>query len=152
MARIHKRTTQKDLHDPDNYNGVITHLEPDILEYEVKWALEGITTNKARRWWNSSWAISNAKRWCCESAVVIMPANFENSGLNELASMVIIWRFCLKYYWSLCFSDIKKPLHYTSVSRVETFMFSIRFLQNLETLIGNYLKLRLTSQIAPCKV
>ena len=35
------------LHDPDNYNGVITHLEPDILEFEVKWALESITMNKA---------------------------------------------------------------------------------------------------------
>ena len=38
---------KKDLHDPDNYNGVITHLEPDILECEVKWALESITANKA---------------------------------------------------------------------------------------------------------
>ena len=38
---------QKDLHDPDNQDGVITHLEPDILECEVKWALESITTNKA---------------------------------------------------------------------------------------------------------
>ena len=38
---------KKDLHDPDNQNGVITHLEPDILECEVKWALESITTNKA---------------------------------------------------------------------------------------------------------
>ena len=37
----------KDLHDPDRYNGVITHLEPDILECEVKWALESITMNKA---------------------------------------------------------------------------------------------------------
>ena len=37
---------KKDLHDPDNHNGVITHLEPDILECEVKWALESITTNK----------------------------------------------------------------------------------------------------------
>ena len=37
----------KDLHDPGNHNGVITHLEPDILECEVKWALESITTNKA---------------------------------------------------------------------------------------------------------
>ena len=36
----------KDLHDPDNHNGVITHLEPDILEYEVKWALGSITMNK----------------------------------------------------------------------------------------------------------
>ena len=38
---------KKDLHDPDNHDGVITHLEPDILEYEVKWALGSITTNKA---------------------------------------------------------------------------------------------------------
>ena len=36
----------KGLHDPDNHDGVITHLEPDILECEVKWALESITTNK----------------------------------------------------------------------------------------------------------
>ena len=38
---------KKDLHDPDNHNGVITHLEPDILECKVKWALGSITTNKA---------------------------------------------------------------------------------------------------------
>ena len=37
----------KALHDPDNYSGVITHLEPDIMECEVKWALDGITMNKA---------------------------------------------------------------------------------------------------------
>ena len=38
---------KRDLHDPENHNGVITHLEPDILECEVKWALESITKNKA---------------------------------------------------------------------------------------------------------
>ena len=38
---------KKELHNPDNHNGVITHLEPDILECEVKWALGSITTNKA---------------------------------------------------------------------------------------------------------
>ena len=47
MARIHKRTVQKNLHDPDNHDGVINHLEPDILECEVQWALESITINKA---------------------------------------------------------------------------------------------------------
>ena len=59
MARIHlteaedikKRCTEelyrKDLNDPDNHDGVITHLEQDILECEVKWALGSITTNKA---------------------------------------------------------------------------------------------------------
>ena len=46
MARIHK-TTKKDLHNPDNHNGVITHLEPDILQREVKWTLDSITTDKA---------------------------------------------------------------------------------------------------------
>ena len=39
--------SKKDLHDPDNHNGMITHLEPDILECEVKWALGNITMNKA---------------------------------------------------------------------------------------------------------
>ena len=49
MARIHSRTIPKDLHDLGNHDGVITHLEPDILEWEVKWALGSITTNKASR-------------------------------------------------------------------------------------------------------
>ena len=40
---------KKDLHDPDNHDGVITDLEPDILECEVKWALESITTNKKKQ-------------------------------------------------------------------------------------------------------
>ena len=48
MTRIHRRTIKKDLYDPDNHDGVITHLEPDILECEVKWALGSITMNKAR--------------------------------------------------------------------------------------------------------
>ena len=45
---MHKRTYRKDFHYPDNQHGVITDLKPDILECEVKWALESITTNKAR--------------------------------------------------------------------------------------------------------
>ena len=47
MARIHRRTAQKTLNDPDIHDDVITNLEPDILECEVKWALGSITTNKA---------------------------------------------------------------------------------------------------------
>ena len=55
---------KKDLHDPGNHNGVITHLEPDILECEVKWALGSITMNKASggNGMNASRAISNSKR------------------------------------------------------------------------------------------
>ena len=45
----YKELYKKDLHDPDNHDGMITHLEPDILECKVKWALESITTNNARR-------------------------------------------------------------------------------------------------------
>ena len=47
MARIYRKLYKKDLHDPDNQDGVINDLEPDILEWEVKWALESITMNKA---------------------------------------------------------------------------------------------------------
>ena len=43
---IQKKYTQKDFHDPDNHSGVITHVEPDILECKVKWALGNITTHK----------------------------------------------------------------------------------------------------------
>ena len=44
---LYKKVLDPDIHDPDNHDGVITHLEPDILECEVKWALGSITTNKA---------------------------------------------------------------------------------------------------------
>ena len=54
---------KKELHEPDNHDDVITNLEPDILECEVKWALESITTNKVSgRWQNSSRALSNPER------------------------------------------------------------------------------------------
>ena len=48
MTRIHRNLYEKDLNDLDNNDGVITHLEPDILECEVKWALESIIMNKAK--------------------------------------------------------------------------------------------------------
>ena len=47
MARIHRRIIQKSLNDPYNHDGVVIHLEPDILECEVKWTLGSITINKA---------------------------------------------------------------------------------------------------------
>ena len=48
LKRGGRRTIQKGLNDQDNHNGVVTHLEPDILECEVKWALGSITMNKVR--------------------------------------------------------------------------------------------------------
>ena len=53
--------TKKDLHDQDNHDGVITHLEPDILECEVKWAFGSITKKRLVKSWNSSWAIQILK-------------------------------------------------------------------------------------------
>ena len=49
MPRKHRRTIQKGLNDPDNHDGMDTHLEPDIWECEVRWALGSITRNKANR-------------------------------------------------------------------------------------------------------
>ena len=77
MARIHRRTVQKDLHNPDNHYDVITDLEPDILECEVKWALESITTNKA----SGGDRIPVELFQICESAAFNMPANLENSAV-----------------------------------------------------------------------
>ena len=73
---------KKDLHDPDNHDDMITHLEPDLLECEVKWALGSITTNKASRDDGiPAELLSNPKRRCCENAALNMPANLENSAV-----------------------------------------------------------------------
>ena len=82
MARIHEELYKKDLHDPDNHDGVITHLEPG---HPGMWSQVGLRKHhygqSQQKWWNSSWAISNPKRWCCESAALNMPANLENSAM-----------------------------------------------------------------------
>ena len=67
---------KKDLHDPDSYNGVITHLEPDILECEVKWALGSITMNKA-----SGGDEIPVELFKILKDDAVMPANMENSAL-----------------------------------------------------------------------
>ena len=76
----HTEVYKKDLHNPDNHDGVITHLEPDILECEIKWALGSITMNKASggdgipvELFQILKAISNCK-------ALNMPANLETSA------------------------------------------------------------------------
>ena len=78
MARIHRRTVEKkkNLHDPDNHDGVITHLEPDILECEVKWASGSITTNKA----SGGDVIPVELFQTLKDDAVKVPANLENSA------------------------------------------------------------------------
>ena len=71
-TELHK----KDLHNPDNHNGVIIHLEPGILECEVKQALESITTNKASG--GVGFPDELFQNLCCESAALNKPANLEN--------------------------------------------------------------------------
>ena len=56
---------KRDLHDPDNHSGVFNHLEPDLLECEVKWALGSITTNKANGGDGIPAKYFNPKRCCC---------------------------------------------------------------------------------------
>ena len=77
---------KKDLHDQDNHDGVITQLEPDILECEVKWALESINMNKASGGDGIPVELFQIRlcsyfKWCCESAALNMPANLETSAV-----------------------------------------------------------------------
>ena len=68
---------KQDLHDQDNHNGVISHLEPDILECEVKWALGGITTNKL----SEGDGIPVELFQILKDAAINMPAHLENSAV-----------------------------------------------------------------------
>ena len=77
-----KNCTKKDLHDQNNHDGVITHLEPDILECEVKWALESITTNKTSGGDGIPVELFEIlKDNAGESAALCMPANLEYSAV-----------------------------------------------------------------------
>ena len=73
---------KKDLHVPNNHNGVITHLEPDILECEVKWALESITMNKASGGDGIPFELFQIlKDDSVKSAALNMPATLANSAV-----------------------------------------------------------------------
>ena len=83
MARIHRRTTQKGLNDLDNHDGVVTHLEPDILECKVKWAFRSITTNKAS---GGDGILVELFQILKDDAVKVLqlniPANLQNSAVD----------------------------------------------------------------------
>ena len=72
---------KKHLHDPDNHDGVITHLEPDILECEVKWALESITTNKASGGDGFPVELFQILKDDAVKVLLNMPASLENSAV-----------------------------------------------------------------------
>ena len=111
MARIYRRTVQKDLHNPDNHDGMITHLEPDILECEVKWALGSITTNKAsggdgipvelfqilkddavKILYSICWQIWKTQQWPQDwkrSVFILMPKNVQTTAQLHSSHMLI---------------------------------------------------------------
>ena len=72
---------KKDLHDPDDHDGVITHLEPDILECEVKWALGSMTMNKNSGGDEIPAELFKILKYDAVSAALNMPANLENSAV-----------------------------------------------------------------------
>ena len=72
---------KKDLHHPDNHDGVITHLEPDILECKVKWALGSITTNKASGGDGIPVELFQILKDDAMKVLYYMPANLENSAV-----------------------------------------------------------------------
>ena len=82
MARIHTQEElyKKGLHDPDNHDGVITHLEPDILKCEVKWAL-GTITNKANRGNGIPVGLSVILKMMLRKCYTQYTANLENSAV-----------------------------------------------------------------------
>ena len=71
---------KKGLNEPDNHDGVVTYLEPEILECELKQDLGSSTKNKASGGDGIPAVISSAEMWCCEIAALSMPANLENSA------------------------------------------------------------------------
>ena len=79
---------KKELHDPDNHDGVITPLETDILECEVNWALESITTNKASEGDGIPIKLFQTLKDDAVSAALNMPANLENSAVATGLEMV----------------------------------------------------------------
>ena len=72
---------KKDLHDPDNHDGVLTQLEPGILDYEVKWALGSITTNKASGCNGIPVELFQILKGDAVKVLHSVPANLENSAV-----------------------------------------------------------------------
>ena len=101
---------KKDLHDQDNHDGAIAHLEPDILECEVKWALESITMNKASR----GDGIPVEPFQILKDDIVKVPANLENSAVAKGLEKV---SFHSNPKVRQCPRMLKLPHNYTHLTR-----------------------------------
>ena len=87
---------KKDLHNPDNHNSVITHLEPDILECEVKWALESITTNKVSGGDGIPVEIFQILK---DGAMKVLHSICRQIGKLSSGHRTGIWNFCYLSVW-----------------------------------------------------
>ena len=116
-----RNCTKKDLHDPDNHDGVITHLEPDILECEVKWALGSITMNKA----SGGDGIPVELFQILKDDAVKVPANLENSAVAtglEKVSFRSNARECSNYYTIALISHASKVILKILQARLQRYM------------------------------
>ena len=93
---------KNDLNDPDNYNGVITHLEPDILEWEAKWALGSITMNKAHV--GDGIPVELFQIWIDDTALNML-GNMENSAVATGMEMVSFIAIPMKGNAKECWND-----------------------------------------------
>ena len=75
--------------------GIFYYIYSSLIWHPGVWRQVGLSKHEQIwwRWWNSSWAISNSKRWCCESAAIIMPENLENSAVA-----IGLEKFCFHSY------------------------------------------------------
>ena len=113
MARIH-RTYKIGLNDLDNHNDVITYLEPDILQCEVKWALGSITTNKASGSDGIPVELFQILKDDAVNAALNMPANLENSAVATGLEKV---SFHSNPKERQCQRMLKLPHNYTHLTR-----------------------------------
>ena len=116
-----KNYTKKDIHDPGNHDGVITHLDPDILKCEVKWALGSITMNKASGDDGIPVELFQILKKCCESAALNVPANMENSAVATGLEKVSFHSNPEEGQWQRMF---RLP-HITLISHASKEMFKI---------------------------
>ena len=126
-----KELYKKDLHDPDNHDGMIAHLEPHILEWKVKWPLGSITMNKASGGDGIPVELlSNLRRCCCESAILNMPANLENSAVATGLEKVSLHsnckrsnaKECSNYYTIAVISHARKVMLKILQARLQQYM------------------------------
>ena len=104
---------KKYFHDPDNHNGVITHLEPDILECEVKWALESITMNKASGSDGIPDVLFQILKDDAVSAELNMPENMENSAVATGLENVSFHSNSKEGQWQRMFKLLYNCVHFT---------------------------------------